>query len=134
MTSWLFPSYTVTLTRSVNAPAETVLAIIQDPEQYFFLSPLIKHAEPDPRDPDNPFCRVLTERLPIIGSFGVNTTIYGRMSLLPEGIAAEADAGAGTRVTSRLTVKARGESCEVLNECTVQVSLFSCKLDVIEES
>jgi hypothetical protein len=126
MASWLFPSYTVTLTRTVNAPAESVLAIIQDPEQFFLLSPLIKNAKPDPLDPMNPFVRVLTERLPIIGPFEVDTTIHGRMSLCPEGINAEADAGAGTRVVSRVTVEARGEGgCEILNECTVQVCVLT---------
>lgn len=133
-----------TYQREISAPCASVLAILQDPYRLANHSPVFESIVPEddaatqestagsartshlPRRLSQSQWYRITDRVPVVGS--LQTTITVRVKIVPEkdGVEAEVQAGFGTTLKTKYTVKGKandgkGRSCTLTEVAVVDV-------------
>ncbi|KAG6812486.1 hypothetical protein H0H92_002593 [Tricholoma furcatifolium] len=114
---------TVLLTKTIHAPPETVLALVQDPNVLFAASPLITNVTPDSSDSSNTYYTI-TDNLSFGGLFNFQIKYKCRLVKVVDGINSEVAAGFGTRLKGQSRVKAGEDGSTELSEETVIETTF----------
>ncbi|KAG5731573.1 hypothetical protein E4T56_gene15369, partial [Termitomyces sp. T112] len=109
---------TVLLKKTIHAPAETVLALLHNPNVLFSLSPVVAKVTPN-ADSSNSY--TFTEALSLAGLFTFQATSQCRMDSFEDGVDCEVVAGFGTKLRVCYRPKPlEAEVAEVSEDSTVK--------------
>jgi carbon monoxide dehydrogenase subunit G len=124
-TMWsFFPTQSLTLTQATDAKPETVIAVLHDPQVFLSLGPYVSEVILDASDS---FQFTITDSIPVIGSFRVQTTYKVSVEMHADGFTGSSAAGLGTKTKSNFSAKAGKDdnTTEVTQNFMVTVSHFA---------
>jgi hypothetical protein len=110
----------VSLSKTVHSSLDHVLSALHDPILLIDLGPLVVGHTVDPSDPD---LYHITDKLTVLGYFHTETKFTSRFTRMEDGVSSSVKAGLGTVITTHWTARSTSEGTEILEECSVEVTL-----------
>ncbi|RDB28506.1 Erythromycin 3''-O-methyltransferase [Hypsizygus marmoreus] len=113
----------VSVSKAIHAPVETVIALLHDTDVLFSLNPLILSVNVDP---SNPSVYSVTDRLVLLGCFNTQTKYQCTLTKCKDGLDSNVTANLGTRLKSHYRVQpGENGTTEVTEQTTIEGYLFS---------
>ncbi|KAJ7085414.1 hypothetical protein B0H15DRAFT_951022 [Mycena belliarum] len=88
---------TITSTKHINAPVETVIAALHDFQRMINLNPLVSSSEVDPSDPSGKTIKV-SDKLPLFLGINIPTTYTAKFEAVPDGMNTDNAVAAGVKL------------------------------------
>lgn len=120
-----FLTQSLMLTQVINAKPEAVIAVLHDPQVFLSFGPYV--SEVTLLDASDSFQFIITDSIPVIGSFRIKTTYKVIVKIHANGFMGSSVAGVGTETESNFSAKAGKDdnTTEVTQNSMVTVSYFT---------